>query len=258
MRTTERKMRCLAGVVLSALLVTTWNKQNFKHEVGSQVSTRSLKIKLLRSGNESRSSDDHLVPPGCATVVLPEGVQKSLFRHATAKRPTSYPYIAGDTIRSFADHVFDETEDAVNWTERAAGVQHGDIVFLKTDFMAKFFKEVFPRARHSFVLATHNSDASAPSVFASFLDDRKLLAWYAMNPDAVHPKLTPLPISFANAHWRHGSPVALQAAFNASRGPWQARKHGVYVNIKAGTNKAKRSEALRQAASLKDAHFHRG
>ena len=83
-----------------------------------------------------------------------------------------------------------------------------------TDYMAQFFEGAFPRVRHNFVLATHNSDSSAPATFGAYLDDPKLLAWYAMNPDIVHPKLVPMPIGFANTHWPHGSPAALQDAFD--------------------------------------------
>jgi hypothetical protein len=172
-------------------------------------------------------------------------------------RPTSYPYITGDTIRSFADHVFDETTDTADWAGRAVSVQHGDIVFLKTDYMAQFFEGAFPRVRHNFVLATHNSDSSAPATFGAYLDDPKLLAWYAMNPDIVHPKLVPMPIGFANTHWPHGSPAALQDAFDVARGPWQTRRHCVYVNFNVGTNQAMRSQALNHGASLKGAYFRR-
>lgn len=180
-----------------------------------------------------------------------------MFRHATDDRPSSYPYVTGDTIRAFADHVFDETTDMAAWGGRAAAVRHGDIVFLKTDYMAQFFETVFPRVQHAFVLATHNSDYGAPATFASFLDDPKLLAWYAINPDTVHPKLTPMPLSFANAYWPHGSPAALLDEFNTGHGPWQARKHRVYVNMDTGTNLAARSKALNQVADLQGVHIRR-
>lgn len=203
------------------------------------------------------TSNTHVVPSGCAAVALPRGAHKSLFRHASAERPTSYPYITGDTIRSFADHVFDETTDTADWAGRAVSVQHGDIVFLKTDYMAQFFEGAFLRIRHNFVLATHNSDSSAPATFWAYLDDPKLLAWYAMNPDIVHPKLVPMPIGFANAHWPHGSPAALQDAFDVARGPWQTSRHCVYVNVNVGTNQAMRSQVLNHGASLKGAYFRR-
>lgn len=144
-----------------------------------------------------------------------------------------------------------------DWGDRAASIQRGDIVFLKTDYMAQFFGTVFPRIQHPFVLATHNSDFGAPATFAAFLDDPKLLAWYAINPDTVHPKLTPMPLSFANAYWPHGSPAALQDAFDKDNGPWRAREHGVYVNMDTGTNQAARSKALNQVAGLQDVHVRR-
>ena len=242
---------CLAGVALVCLFATTSvsppPNRGFTFEVdAAQPSHR-------KSGQHAPGLIAHSFSE-CTATAVPPGAHKPLFRHATTDRPSSYPYITGDTIRSFADHVFDETTDAADWAGRAASVKHGDIVFLKTDYMARFFGAVFPRAQHAFVLATHNSDFGAPAEFSSFLDDPKLLAWYAINPDTVHPKLTAMPLSFANAYWPHGSPAALQDAFDAGRGPWRDRKHGVYVNMDTGTNHAVRSKALTQASGLQDVH----
>lgn len=49
-------------------------------------------------------------------------------------RPSSFPYISGDSFRNFSDHVFDETGsiDPIR-------VKDNDIIFLKTDLKNIFF-----------------------------------------------------------------------------------------------------------------------
>jgi len=197
-------------------------------------------------------------PEFCSTLSSFDSAASNLFRHATTARPSSYPYITGDTIRAFADHVFDETTDVRGWSRKALDVEAGNVVFLKTDFMHDFFTSTFPRIKNGFVLATHNSDFPAPSQYASFLDDARLLAWYALNPDTVHPKLVPVPISLANAHWPHGRPPVVQDAFDAKKEAWSARQHGLYINTDVTSNKDDRSKALTSVASLESVYVRRG
>jgi len=196
-------------------------------------------------------------PKSCSTLSSFDSAARNLFRHATTARPSSYPYITGDTIRAFADHVFDETTDVRGWNRKALDVEAGDVVFMKTDFMHDFFTSTFPRITNGFVLATHNSDAPAPAQYASFLHDAKLLAWYALNPDTVHPKLVPVPISLANAQWPHGRLPVVQDAFDAQKKEWNARQHGLYINMDIASNKDDRSMALASLAGLESAHVRR-
>ena len=43
-------------------------------------------------------------------------------------RPSSLPFVSGDTFRNFANHIFDETQ-----TLKPKKVKEDDVVFLKTD-----------------------------------------------------------------------------------------------------------------------------
>jgi hypothetical protein len=59
---------------------------------------------------------------------------------APKKRLSSEPYISGDTFRSYADYLFDETTTSFDPSK----VSYGDIVFVKSDMLDKFIKEKNP------------------------------------------------------------------------------------------------------------------
>jgi len=90
---------------------------------------------------------------------------------APKKRLSSEPYISGDTFRSYADYLFDETTTSFDPSK----VSYGDIVFVKSDMLDKFIKEKNPYISAPYVLITHNSDSGAPGNFSYLLDDPKIL-----------------------------------------------------------------------------------
>lgn len=116
-------------------------------------------------------------------------------------RPSSYPYLSGDTFRSFCDYVFDETGNTVIPEK----IEYGDVIFLKTDYLREFFTSVHPTIINPYILITHNSDYPAPGEFGHMLDDPKIIAWFGQNVKDVHPKLHPIPIGIANRYWGHGN-----------------------------------------------------
>lgn len=161
----------------------------------------------------------------------------SFFKHnKSSNRPSSFPYITGDTFRQFSDHIFDDTRPLTTWSQMITLIKDGDIVFLEPHLAHNFFP-LFNNTNSSFVLITHNSDYSAPGPFKDFLQSHKILAWFASNPDYAHAKLHPIPIGFANGHWGHGDMTLITAAHKSSRRPYSARKNLLYLNFAAWTNK---------------------
>jgi hypothetical protein len=55
------------------------------------------------------------------------------FRHATAQRNSSYPFVIRETFRALADHIFDETTNVSKWIDRMWEIDRGDIVFLQSE-----------------------------------------------------------------------------------------------------------------------------
>lgn len=121
---------------------------------------------------------------------------------AAKLRASSAPYISGDTFRSFADHLFDETSQKF----RPADIKYGDVIFVKGDLLGKFLLHKHRYIKNPYVLVCHNSDQRMPGLYARYLDDPNILAWFAQNVENYeHPKLINLPIGLANRYWNHGS-----------------------------------------------------
>jgi hypothetical protein len=112
-------------------------------------------------------------------------------------RASSAPFVSGDTFRSACDHIFDD--DAYDLI--AGNVKEGDTIFVRgsRDFLARFFKLHHPKITVPYRLVTNNCDHDAPGEFAPYLDDPKIVKWFAANVTGItHPKLIPIPRGFPN------------------------------------------------------------
>ena len=132
------------------------------------------------------------------TLLTPPEVYVHWFQPLNnAQRYTSLPYISGDTFRSIANIIIDELRIPVD----PSSIQDGDIIFLKTEMLNFFFTQVHPQISNHYLLITHNSDFSSPGNYAHMLDNPKLIAWFAVNPDLTsHPKLFAIPIGLTNRY----------------------------------------------------------
>ncbi len=123
----------------------------------------------------------------------------------------SYPFLSGDTLRAYADMVFEREVTYLyvatrnRWTvhPRNRTMRHGDVIFVKTDDVEQFAADVAPKLNRKFVLLTHNSDLSAPVGPGSLrlLEHPHLLCWFAENAARAHPRLRPVPIGLQNQQW---------------------------------------------------------
>ncbi|HRN78487.1 MAG TPA: glycosyltransferase [Candidatus Dependentiae bacterium] len=138
---------------------------------------------------------------GAQSVVVPNQYLYPGIPIDPTQRISSYPYITGDTIRALCDHIYDETKIPFD----PAAVQDGDIVFVNPNYLHSFFPSIHQQINARYILVTHNSTFHAPGSYESYLNDPKLVAWFAKNtmlPD--HPKMFPLPLGIANKYWAHG------------------------------------------------------
>lgn len=115
-----------------------------------------------------------------------------VLRHKNFQRDveSTYPNLSGNEFRLFANHIVDDTRVPF-YPEK---VKKGDIVFLKTKYIAKYVKYMHPKIRNPYILVTHFGDEDIPGDYACLLKDKKILAWFGMNATLIHPKLHPLPI----------------------------------------------------------------
>ena len=193
---------------------------NKKHLSSSKLNTRNFFFRL------------QLIP----AFILLTCILISLTQDVQADRRPSYPLITGDGFRDSSDFIYDETDKSFN----PNAVASGDIIFVKTDFIGEFFRNIHPQISHPYVLITHNSDYPAPGSCRKFLDDPKILAWFAQNAEGyIHKKLIPIPIGLENRYCYHGNPnIVLDAIKKLSYSP---KKIALYLNISIWTCVRERS-----------------
>ncbi len=90
-------------------------------------------------------------------------------------RLSSYPYISGDTLRNYCDHVWDETS-----TIDPTKVMHQDKVFVKGDMLFEYFNKIGSLISNNYSLFTHNSDEIIDDKYRNLIDDN-IIHWFAQN-----------------------------------------------------------------------------
>ena len=158
------------------------------------------------------------------------------------ERPSSEPYVSGDTFRKYCDHVIDIKNPHFD----PAVVKKGDIVFLSgIDFGAepsacieKFFRYYANHISVPYILVTHNSDLNITEKFKSYLETENLFAWFAQNVAFSHPKLKCLPIGLENELWGRHYVDMLNCI--RSSGHKAEKKYLLYMNFTAATNSSVR------------------
>lgn len=108
-----------------------------------------------------------------------------LFKYS---RSSSYPFITGDSFRSFATHIYDELQEV-----DVENVMKNDIIFVRGDFLHTYFKKIHPLIENEYILISHHSDENINSNFEKYVDD-KIIHWFAQNLMFKHDRCTPLPI----------------------------------------------------------------
>mgnify|MGYP006108956385 CR=1 FL=1 len=108
------------------------------------------------------------------------------------KRLSSYPYISGDTFKQFSDHIFDEVTSL-----NPENVKHGQVVFIKSDFLRVYFDKIHPFIKNKYIILTHNSDAEISNKYV----DSKIIRWFSQNVNVRHDTITPIAIGLENLHY---------------------------------------------------------
>ncbi len=119
------------------------------------------------------------------------------------RRPTSHPFISGDTFRALADIQIDTVDDLNNLFD----CQTTTIIFCVTDLVDKFINIGLKKIKNKFILITHNSDHSVHNEVEELLDSDCLVHWFAQNNTINHQKITSIPIGLENlSYYNNGRP----------------------------------------------------
>ncbi|HSX11030.1 MAG TPA: hypothetical protein VLF94_04875 [Chlamydiales bacterium] len=159
------------------------------------------------------------------------------FVHADDRSPYP-PYITGDAFRYHCDFIIDETNQKLDCSK----IDQKCKIFVKTEMVPYFFKTYHHQIPVKYVLVSHNSDQPAPGPSGSYLDDDKILAWFAQNVEVIHPKLRPIPIGLENRYCPNGEMTLISGARQRLQN--QPKTTLAYLNFSTWTCPSVRQEVL--------------
>jgi len=148
----------------------------------------------------------------------------------------SYPYVTGMGFRNRSHMIFDEfvQESPDKITD------DGQVVFIKTDLVPYFFDVVMPQINYKVVILTHNSALGIDQRYVHFLNNKKVISWYAQNANFEHPKLSSIPLGIANLRWPHGDISKIDKVKQMKL----EKQHLVYMNFDLKTNIGERTKVF--------------
>lgn len=150
-------------------------------------------------------------------------------------RPSSEPFISGDTFRAFSDKVFDETHKV-----EAKNVLPGDIIFCNGDLISEFFTSVVPKLTTPTVVILGNSDRNYGSNDVLLFGSGMGHSFFVQNLITKIPNCEAIPIGLENRHWQNvGRPRDFAREWSRQR----HRKNRIFWTFLVRTNKPVRKAA---------------
>ena len=119
-----------------------------------------------------------------------------LHKYTFIYRPSSRPYISGDTFRKISDHIYDESKKM-----NPLKVKKNDIVFISNTLVDSFFIEIHPFINNEYILISHNSDRNITQEEIKYMDN-KILHWFAQNMEGKNNKTSVIPIGLENLRYQ--------------------------------------------------------
>ncbi len=104
-----------------------------------------------------------------------------------ASKDTSYPFISYIIFSDFCG------------VPNLAQMHPGDAIYNCNMSINNFFSHIHPKIRVPYILISHGGWPSMPGQYAKYLNDPKLIAWFAKNGDSsIHEKMFCLPIGIGS------------------------------------------------------------
>lgn len=156
---------------------------------------------------------------------------------ALSRRPSSHPYLSGDTFRHLATHSFDSPDSLPD----PSIVEEGDVIFCIADLAEQLLGRVLNRLTVSVKLLLGNSDRDWDSSLVEISGHPNVSGVWAQNMLEAVTGAQVLPIGLEN-RWRarHGRIRDIKQA----RDRVQARSPRVMWAFDVGTNEVVRGEAI--------------
>jgi len=150
-------------------------------------------------------------------------------RYVNVYRPSSYPYLSGDTLRRFSDHVYDETSKYSKLK-----IKNNDIVFVKIEFLREFLLTVNKKfSNTNYSVISHNHDTEVNSDLIGDINYSNINLW-TQNLNILENKNTfIMPIGIENRRFLKNGRIH---NFNQATKSNLGKKYLVTSNFNSNTN----------------------
>tara|TARA_B100000575_G_scaffold294424_1_gene310265 strand:- start:5762 stop:6655 length:894 start_codon:yes stop_codon:yes gene_type:complete len=161
-------------------------------------------------------------------------------------RPSSKPFLSGDSLRIFSNHIFDETKSF-----DPNKVKKGDILFLKTELKNIFFNHYHPKIKEPYKLITHNSDLPVENDDLKYLDE-KIIHWFATKLNTLATeKISCLPYGIENKRFvKNGKVKNFEKVLIETKNNEKERK--VFCSFNPSTNPTHREPIHKNVLQRQD------
>jgi hypothetical protein len=161
-------------------------------------------------------------------------------------RPSSRPYISGDTFRKFADIVWEKNNDYPNLESFFPGA----IVFCESDLVADLNEQILSKLKFKIVLLLGNSDKNHGKELNTVADRNFASSIFAQNLTCKIKGVEPIPIGLENAWLANNGKVL---AFKILRLIRKRKFNRIMWSFTVWTNLPVRTEAINSLVDVETA-----
>lgn len=166
------------------------------------------------------------------------------------RRPSSSPFLSGDTFRKLCNFVADSDKSFDKLKNAVSSLPEHSVIFVQSNFLLKFQTEILPLIKTQFVLISHNSDTNIDSRFLKIARSPFLQKWFAQNCtdeilQASH-KVVPLPIGLENQRFHNAGDVkSFKKLMRLIKNEKISKKPKILVALNLSTNPDERFSCYR-------------
>jgi hypothetical protein len=169
---------------------------------------------------------------------LESAVSRTLLK-ALRRRPSSAPFVSGDSFRAIADYVFEQGK----LTRRRGRERNGaPVVFVRSVEVRSFFSDAAESIDGHYVLVTNNGDENISRAHLDLLDDR-VIHWFAQNALVRDERITGIPIGLENANMHCNGIVSVFSRLRKREAP---KTPGILAAFTVGNNREERAVATEE------------
>lgn len=164
-------------------------------------------------------------------------------------RPSSYPYISGDTFRSISDFIIESRRDVKVFSEMGHQNSNINIVFISAGFLDKYNEKNLLNSFNGFeksnkILIIHNGDYVPDIDFLNKISN-KFSKVFCVNLIKKSNNIYPIPIGLENLYYLNNGITSNFSKYRILMLQEKLRKNNlVFASFNVGTNPCIRSAVL--------------